>query len=140
MMQRLSGSMVAVRLCFNAASPAGVRGSLKPERSFPMFPTGVVPRMPFQYPLRSGCPSAVRGVGRFDFISGAVSSCATSAGVKIATKRHTEQIAFMVDLPPIAPRYKCLTFQLSQFPRIQFYKGGCQEKYIPWATKAAQNS
>src|SRR6185436_14622412 len=27
------------------------------------FPPGVVSRVPFQYPLKSGCPSAVRGAG-----------------------------------------------------------------------------
>ena len=47
-MQRLSGSIVAVVLCFHAASPAGVNGSFRPGRSFAMLPTGTVLRMPFQ--------------------------------------------------------------------------------------------
>src|ERR1700722_5055626 len=60
-MQMASGSTVAVVLCFQAASPAGVRGSFKPGRSFAIFPVGTVFFMPFQYPFRSGCPSAVLG-------------------------------------------------------------------------------
>src|ERR1700730_1691543 len=60
-MQRASGSTVAVVLCFQAASPAGVRGSLSPGRSLAIFPTGTVSFMPFQYPFRSGCPSAALG-------------------------------------------------------------------------------
>src|SRR5215469_2909870 len=88
-MQRLSGSIVAVRLCLNAACPAGVSGNLNSGRSLPMFPTGVVSRVPFQYPLRSGWPSAIRGVGLLDLKSGAVSPCADI----IRGKRKTAEIA-----------------------------------------------
>src|SRR4029453_7869544 len=63
MMQRLSGSIVAGRFGLRGASPAGVNGSVNPGRSLPMLPTGVVSRVPFQYPLKSGGPSAVRGRG-----------------------------------------------------------------------------
>src|SRR5207253_11009284 len=47
-------------------------------RSLPILPTGVVSRVPFQKPLRSGCRSAMRGTGLLDLTSGAVSvgSCA----------------------------------------------------------------
>ena len=48
MMQRLSGSIVAVVLCFQAASPAGVNGSFSPGRSLARLPTGLVSRVPFQ--------------------------------------------------------------------------------------------
>src|ERR1700735_3994993 len=63
MMQRLSGSMVAVVLCFQAASPAGVKGSFSPGRSLAMFPPGTVSFVPLQNPLKSGWPSAVLGAG-----------------------------------------------------------------------------
>src|SRR3984885_9253233 len=63
MMQRLSGSMVAVVLCFQAASPAGVNGSFNPGRSLAMLPPGTVSFVPLQNPLKSGWPSAVLGAG-----------------------------------------------------------------------------
>jgi hypothetical protein len=38
-----------------------VNGNFNPGRSLAMFPPGSVSRVPFQYPLKSGCPSAARG-------------------------------------------------------------------------------
>jgi hypothetical protein len=35
-----------------------------------MLPTGFVSLVPFQYPLKSGLPLAVRGAGRVDLRSG----------------------------------------------------------------------
>src|SRR6202035_52569 len=79
MMHSASGSTVAVTLCCQAASPAGVNGNFNPGRSFAMLPPGLVSRVPFQYPLKSGCPSAMRGAGLLGPVgSGAVSSCAKS--------------------------------------------------------------
>src|SRR5580704_3720099 len=63
MMQILSGSMVAVVLCFHAASPAGVSGNFSPGRSLAMLPPGTVSFVPLQNPLKSGWPSAVLGAG-----------------------------------------------------------------------------
>src|ERR1700691_5749264 len=62
-MHRLSGSMVAVVVCFQAASPAGVNGNFIPGRSLAMFPPGTVSFVPLQNPLKSGWPSAVFGAG-----------------------------------------------------------------------------
>src|SRR5580765_1368589 len=105
MMQRLSGSIVAVRLCWSAASPAGVNGSLSAGRSLPMLPV-IVPRMLFQYPLKSGCPSAVRGAGFEDFTSARDnSSCAKARGEQSApTARVAKNAAVRCrDLIAVAP-------------------------------------
>src|SRR5215467_11201903 len=76
-MHRLSGSIVTVVLCFHAASPAGVNGSLSPGKSLAMLPTGTVSRIPFQYPLKSGWPSASRGTGfALGGLVGSVRDCA----------------------------------------------------------------
>src|SRR5579864_339575 len=84
-MHRLSGSIVAVTLCFHAASPAGVNGSFSPGRSLAMLPTGTVSRVPFQYPFKSGCPSAVRGVG-FDGAGAGLPLDWAAAGVETANQ------------------------------------------------------
>ena len=60
-MHRLSGSMVAVTLCFQAASPAGVSGSFNPGRSLAMLPSGVVARA---FPIAAEVGMAVGGAGR----------------------------------------------------------------------------
>ena len=92
MMQSASGSTVAVTLCFQAASPAGVSGSFNPGRSFAMLPPGLVSRVPFQYPLKSGCPSAMRGAGLFGPVgSGAVSSCAKTGEYANASTASTAE-------------------------------------------------
>src|SRR5436190_904361 len=90
MMHRLSGSIVAVRLCCRAASPAGVRGNFSPGRSLAIFPPGTVSRVPFQYPLKSGCPSAILGAGFgfADLLSTAVNGLSWARHKAAEQKRH----------------------------------------------------
>src|SRR5580704_9081814 len=90
-MQRLSGSMVAVVLCFQAASPAGVNGSFNPGRSLAMFPPGTVSRVPFQNPFKSGWPSAVLGAGP-DWPA-AIAAMHASAGINRKITLSTEVLS-----------------------------------------------
>src|SRR6185295_3715016 len=95
-MHSASGSTVAVRLCLSAASPAGVSGSFQLGRSLPILPTGLVSRVPFQYPLRSGRPLAVRGVGREEGTSTAVkllSGCAAWPRVVVVCEAQRRDAA-----------------------------------------------
>ena len=59
---------------------AGVSGNLNPGKSLRMLPTGLVANDPFQKPLRSGWPSAVRGIAA-DLVAGAFGAGALAAGV-----------------------------------------------------------